>query len=213
VDQGIQQQRREIVINTRSELVKLKINTLLANLSSVVSKLRRKPMAMLGFGVVALFVVCAILAPAITSYPPDEVSLQDRFLPPLSPGHVFGTDHLGRDLFTRIVYGARVSILVGVITIAISLFIGGVLGILAGYYGGRLDAVLSRLTELLLAFPYLIFSIGAMAMLGPGFWNLICSFVLPVLASWQRRQKNMLPPQSYWEGQTWRSWCLKSCLT
>ncbi len=100
------------------------------------------------------------------------MNLRDRFSPP-GGKYLLGADHLGRDVLTRILYGARVSILVGVITVTISVAVGGFLGILAGYYGGAFDALMSRLTEILLAFPYLIFAIGAMAMLGPGFWNLI----------------------------------------
>ncbi|MGI6643578.1 MAG: ABC transporter permease [Bacillota bacterium] len=132
-----------------------------------------KPAVVAGI-VVLVYILGAVFAPFITPSEPDSTSLSERLLPPSWVGsHPLGTDHLGRDILTRIVHGARVSILIGVTTVAISMVIGCILGMTAGYYGGLLDAVLGRLTEILLAFPYLIFAIGAMAMLGPGFWNLV----------------------------------------
>ncbi len=133
-----------------------------------------RALATVGLVFVLVFVATAIFAPLIARMPPDGMNLADRFSPPSLTGkYILGADHLGRDVFSRIVYGARVSILVGVITVTISLAVGGTLGVLAGYHGGKLDAALSRFSEILLAFPYLIFAIGAMAMMGPGFWNLI----------------------------------------
>ncbi len=137
-------------------------------------KLRNHPGAVVGGFVILAYVVCAVFAPYIAPYSPDQVALTERFVAP-SPAnaHPLGTDQLGRDILSRVMYGARVSILVGVLTIAISMAVGVGLGLIAGYYQGTFDRVMSRLTDLLLAFPYLIFVIGMMSVLGPGFWNLI----------------------------------------
>lgn len=127
-----------------------------------------------GLIIVVAFACVAILAPVIAPYPPDAVDLDSWLIPPgVGSGHLLGTDQLGRDILSRIIYGSRVSILVGLTTICISSVVGVGLGMLAGYYGGLIDRVLARFTELLLAFPYLIFVIGTMAVMGPGFWNLV----------------------------------------
>jgi peptide/nickel transport system permease protein len=161
-------------MSTRIALFRLRLRLWTANAGSLSRRLRKNKLAVLGFFLVLLFIAAAVFAPVIAKVPPDRMNLADRFAPPSLGGkYILGADHLGRDVFSRIVYGARVSILVGVITVAISMLIGGTLGVLAGYYGGVLDAFLSRFSEILLAFPYLIFAIGAMAMMGPGFWNLI----------------------------------------
>lgn len=127
-----------------------------------------------GLIIVIAFAIVGILAPVIAPYEPDAVDLDSWLLPPgLRSDHLLGTDQLGRDILSRIIYGSRVSILVGLATICISSVAGVGLGMLAGYYGGIVDRLLARFTELLLAFPYLIFVIGIMAVMGPGFWNLV----------------------------------------
>lgn len=136
------------------------------------------PIALVGGIIVLVYVLGAIFAPQITVHDPTRGNLRLRFNPPAwnaggSWEYPLGTDAQGRDLLTRIVYGARVSLLVGLLSVSISVLIGGTLGALAGYYRGRLDAVISRLADLLLAFPFLIFAIGVMAFMGPGFTNLI----------------------------------------
>jgi peptide/nickel transport system permease protein len=140
--------------------------------------LRRHPVALLGGVVIVLYVLAAIFAPYITVHDPELGNLRSRLLPPAwAEGgtwlYPLGTDGQGRDIYTRIVYGARVSLLVGVLSVGISVAIGLVLGAWAGYYRGRTDAVISRFADLLMAFPFLIFAIGVMAFLGPGFTNLI----------------------------------------
>jgi len=148
------------------------------NLAEFFGELRQHPIALLAGVIVLLFILGAIFAPNITRYSPYIGSLRDRLQPPMwqeggSPEHIFGTDAQGRDLATRIVYGARVSLAVGILTVVISVAVGGATGSLAGYYRGKLDTGLSRFTDLLLAFPFLIFAIAMMAFIGPGFGNLI----------------------------------------
>ncbi len=141
-------------------------------------ELRKHPVAVAGGIVVILYVLAAIFAAQITWHDPELGSLRNRLVPPvfLAGGtwdFPLGTDPQGRDIYTRIVYGARVSLLVGILSVGISVVIGVALGALAGYRRGRIDSLLSRFADLLMAFPFLIFAIGMMAFLGPGFVNLI----------------------------------------
>ncbi|MFH2099946.1 MAG: ABC transporter permease [Pseudomonadota bacterium] len=147
------------------------------NLSGVLGGLRENPAAMISGAIVLFYILVAVLAPWITPAHPNEGNLARRLSQP-NPAHWFGTDGLGRDLLSRTMYGARVSILVGLLSVGLCVLFGVSLGLLAGYYRGWLDAVLSRFSELLLAFPYLISAIGMMAFLGPGFWNLVWALAL-----------------------------------
>lgn len=136
------------------------------------------PVALAGGIVILVYLLGAVFAPQITSHDPALGNLRLRFQPPAwqeggSWEYPLGADAQGRDLLTRIVYGARISLLVGGLSVGISVLVGGALGALTGFYRGRLDAVISRLADLLLAFPFLIFAIGVMAFMGPGFTNLI----------------------------------------
>jgi ABC-type dipeptide/oligopeptide/nickel transport system permease subunit len=141
-------------------------------------ELGRHPAALAGGIIVLLFVLAAVFAPYITTHNPELGSLRQRLVPPAwieggQSDFPLGTDMQGRDLLTRIIYGARISLLVGFLTVAISVVVGAVLGALAGYYRGALDTILSRFADLLMAFPFLIFAIAMMAFIGPGFGNLI----------------------------------------
>ncbi len=148
------------------------------NLAEFLRELGQHPIALLGGVIVLLFILAAIFAPQLTVHNPEMGSLRQRLDPPAWAAegdwaYPLGTDAQGRDLFTRIIFGARISLLVGVLTVAISVAIGTALGALAGYYRGWLDTVLSRFADLLMAFPFLIFAIAMMAFVGPGFGNLI----------------------------------------
>lgn len=134
--------------------------------------MRRNPIGLLSGVVVVVYGLVALFAPWISPYDPTTTNLMARLAPPTAE-HPFGTDALGRDILSRTIYGARISILIGIATVVVSASVGVFLGTLAGYFGGSLDRWISRATELLLAFPYLIFAIGMMAFLGPGFVNLI----------------------------------------
>jgi peptide/nickel transport system permease protein len=127
---------------------------------------------------VIIYVFSAIFAPQITTKDPTLGDLRKRLLPPSwqeggDSTYPLGTDDQGRDLLTRIIYGSRISLAVGLLSVGISVAIGTILGMLAGFYRGLLDEVLSRFADLLLAFPFLIFALGVMAFMGPGFGNLV----------------------------------------
>lgn len=157
---------------------RIRLRLLRANLREFWIELRSRPLALLGGIVVVLYLLAALLAAQISPHDPTLGNLRVRLLPPAwqekgDPSYLLGTDDQGRDLLSRIIYGSRVSLLVGLLSVGISVAVGTGLGALAGYYRGALDQVLSRFADLLLAFPFLIFAIGMMAFLGPGFWNLI----------------------------------------
>lgn len=149
----------------------------LPQILGVLRKVLRSPVGAASAAVILAYVLVAVFAPVVAPYAPDATDLGARLRPP-SAEHRFGTDGLGRDILTRVLYGARVSLLVGSLTVAITATFGTVLGVLGGFYRGTFDAVSGRLTELLLAFPYLIFAIGMMAFLGPGFANLVLALSL-----------------------------------
>lgn len=131
--------------------------------------LLRNPIGLVGTTIVALTILLAILAPVISPYDPANQDAE-RLLGP-SPDHYFGTDELGRDTFSRIIYGARVSLEVGIIAVAVSLVLGGTLGILAGFFGGFVDSVIMRFVDILFAFPGLILAIVIAGLLGPSSRN------------------------------------------
>jgi peptide/nickel transport system permease protein len=137
---------------------------------------RNKP-AMLGLAFVILFIAAAILAPVIAPYGPLEGQLSDRLLPP-SPEHLMGTDLQGRDQFSRILYGAQVSLLVGVVAVALALAMGGMIGAAAGGIGGRADSILMRSTDVLLAIPGILLAIGIVAWLGRGMVQLMLAIAI-----------------------------------
>src|SRR3954466_11710749 len=136
----------------------------------VLRRLLRAPLALTGLIVLVIAVLVALLAPVLAPYPPTQTSFASTFLPPGSPGHVLGTDSLGRDILSRIIYGTRASLIVGVLSVLLALVVGVPLGLLAGYFG-KLDSVISRLTDLVLAFPFLILAVGLAAIRGASLSN------------------------------------------
>jgi peptide/nickel transport system permease protein len=136
-----------------------------ANRRRVFRRLRRNPLAVAGFVVVIVALALALLADLVAPYPFARTDSSAVLAPP-SAAHWFGTDYLGRDQFTWVLYGLRASVTVGVMAVGVSMIVGVPLGLLAGYYG-ILDPLVSRLTDTLLAFPFLILAVGLAAILGP----------------------------------------------
>lgn len=142
----------------------------------------RNRLAVIGAVLILFFIGMALAAPWIAPHSPTETNLDRRLQAPFwAPGgsydHPLGCDHLGRDLISRIVYGSRVSILIAVVVVSLTMLIGLVTGLLAGYFGGLLDAFISRIVDVLLAFPFLIFALAVTAALGPGLVNMILALV------------------------------------
>ncbi|MCC6703511.1 MAG: ABC transporter permease [Thermomicrobiales bacterium] len=140
-------------------------------------------MAMFGAIVYLAIALMALLAPVIAPHDPGAQQLLDRLKPPAlmaggSTEHLLGTDNLGRDILSRLIYGARVSIVVGLVTVTICAVFGSLLGAIGGYLGGRIDYLLVLLLDIWMAFPFLVLAIAMSAVLGPGPMNLILALVL-----------------------------------
>ncbi|HSJ19657.1 MAG TPA: ABC transporter permease [Nocardioidaceae bacterium] len=127
-------------------------------------------LAVVGLVILALVLTAALFGSALAPYGINQIDVANRLQPP-SPDHWFGTDELGRDIFSRVLVAARVSLQVGVIAVGISLAAGVTLGLVAGYYGGRVDDVVMRLMDMLFAFPAILLAIAILAVLGPGIAN------------------------------------------
>ncbi len=163
-------------------LWRIRLKLLQRNLKQFMKELLAHPTALIGGIIVILYILAAVFAPLITSRNPALGDLHNRLIPPGwqnggSWKFLLGTDQQGRDLLTRIIYGARVSLLVGSLSVIISVLVGVTLGALAGFYRGKVDSIISRFADLLLAFPFLIFALGVMAFLGPGIGNLIMALI------------------------------------
>ena len=126
-----------------------------------------------GFGavVLAVIVVLALLTPILPLHPPNATNTANRFLRPLSDGHLLGTDHLGRDLLSRLMWGTRLSLAVGFAAALVAGLLGAAIGVMAGYFGGRTDNVTMRGVDMLMAFPYILLALAIVAVLGPGLLN------------------------------------------
>jgi len=144
----------------------------------------RRPGAVFGAIVIVVFVFVALTAPIIAPQDPNEIETRARRDPP-SAEHRMGTDELGRDVLSRVIYGARISLQVGIIAIGIALTAGTLLGVLAGYFGRHVDTVIMRLTDIMLAFPGILMAIAIVAILGPGLYNVMIAVgieAIPVYA-------------------------------
>ena len=136
------------------------------------SMFRKNKMVFFGIVVVGLLSITALLAPVIATYNPLSINIERALLAP-SRAHIFGTDHLGRDLFSRVVYGSRISLSIGFIAVGISLFIGIIIGSIAGYYGRAIDTVLMRFVDIMLCFPSFFLILAVVAMLQPSIFNIM----------------------------------------
>lgn len=140
-------------------------------------QLRKNKFALVGIGIVIFFILMAIFAPLITQYTYDEQSLVNRLQPP-SAEHWFGTDDVGRDIFTRIAYGARLSLKVGALAVSGALVFGTLLGIIAGYYGRWVDTIISRIFDIVLAFPSILMAIAIVSILGASLNNALLAIAI-----------------------------------
>ena len=140
-------------------------------MSNFLKLLFRNRLAGLGAIVLTLIVLLVLLIPLLPLPDPNATNTADRFLRPLSAGHLLGTDHLGRDLLARLLHGTRVSLAIGLVSAFLAAFFGSAIGIIAGYFGGRIDNLIMRGIDMLMAFPYILLALAIVAALGPGLMN------------------------------------------
>ena len=152
-------------------------------------KLKRYPL--IPGVIIFIFIFLAIFGEALAPYPPNGVSLRERFLPPAwqsggKTDHLLGTDNLGRDMLSRIMAGARVSSIVALLAITLGGFVGAALGIISGYYGKRVDAIVMRVVDATLAFPIILLAILLCMILGPSLQNVVISLGIVLWARFAR---------------------------
>lgn len=140
--------------------------------------LTRNPLALLGLGILVVLIAVSTLAPWIAPHDPLAQELTNRLQPPGSPGHLFGTDELGRDILSRIIHGASITLYIVTLVAVTAPVVGLVIGTLAGYVGGWTDTVLMRLTDIFLAFPRLVLALAFVAALGPGIENAVLAIAI-----------------------------------
>lgn len=150
-----------------------------------VRDLFRRRSAQIGGLIVLLLVLMAIFAPLIAPYDPYAINVKDRLQPP-NLTYLFGTDDLGRDLFSRVIYGARTTIQTGVVVVLIAASLGSLIGLIAGYYGGVVDLLLMRVIDIMLAFPYILLALAIVATLGPSLQNALIAIGLAYVPGWAR---------------------------
>jgi peptide/nickel transport system permease protein len=143
-----------------------------AGLLDIWNRLRKNHLALFGLVIVVLLVFFAITADIVAPYKYDQQNLMKAFESP-SKEHFFGTDEFGRDIFSRIIHGSRISLQVGMIAVGIAVIFGGLLGSVAGYYGGRIDNLIMRAMDILLSIPSILLAIAIAASLGPGLYNMM----------------------------------------
>ncbi|TAH75022.1 MAG: ABC transporter permease [Anaerolineaceae bacterium] len=137
----------------------------------VIKRFRKHKLAVASLYFLSFITILAILAPIIAPYDPNKVST--AFSRPPSLKHWLGTDQIGRDMFSRLLYATRISLFVGFAATVISTFIGVILGLIAGYFGGVVDIIIMRITDTIMSFPYILLVLVAAAIFGPGLWNII----------------------------------------
>lgn len=168
--------------------------------NNVWNKLRRNKTAMIGLVIVVFMMAMAILAPMIATHDPNAIKPSETYLGFGEKGHIFGTDEFGRDLFSRIVYGARISLIAAIGGTFVGGIVGILLGLIAGYAGGIVDAVIMRFMDGLLAFPFVLLAIILMTILGSGLQNVILAIGIgnvPTFARVVRGQVHIVKNEEY----------------
>jgi len=156
-----------------------------------ISQLWRNKTAILGLIIITIFILSAIFAPYLSPYDPVETSLYDQLKPPVwhlkgKWENILGTDDLGRDILSRLIYGARVSLLVSVVSVGLAFIIGTLLGCLSGYYKGPMDSTIMRIMDIILAFPYILLAIVVVAYLGPSLQNAMIAIAITYVPRFAR---------------------------
>jgi len=144
----------------------------------VLRQLKSEPLAIISAGVLLILLISAVFAPWLAPADPFKASMLKRLLPIGSPGYLLGTDELGRDMLTRLMYGGRLSLLMGILPVLSAFFIGTTLGLIAGYLGGRVNMVIMRTLDIFYAFPSVLLAVAISGALGPGLSNSLIALTL-----------------------------------
>ena len=152
---------------------------------------RRRRLPLIPLSIIGVFVLMAILAPVLSPADPHSQSLRNRFKPPVwmeggTTAHLLGTDRLGRDMLARIIWGSRVSLAAGVVTVLLASAFGAAVGLVAGYYGGRTDAALMRITDATMSFPVILLALILAVTVGPSFTNVVVAIAVILWARYAR---------------------------
>lgn len=153
--------------------------------AETMKSLRKNRMAMVGLVVLAILVFACIFAPYLSPYEPDGQMVREKFIAP-NAQHWFGTDNLGRDILTRILYGGRISLIIGLIAAVMSALMGTILGSIAGFYGGKIDNIVMRIVDVMMAIPSMLLSIALVAALGNKVQNVILAVAIASAPSCSR---------------------------
>ena len=148
-------------------------------------RLRKNKSAMLGLIILVLLILCAVFADFIAPHPYDLQDYAHTFESP-SAEHLFGTDNFGRDILSRVIHGARISLVVGFSSIITAIIVGGLLGAISGYYGGRLDNILMRAMDILMSIPGMLMAISLAAAMGPGLTNMVIAIAIADIPGYAR---------------------------
>lgn len=149
-------------------------------------RLFQRPPAVIGLAGVAVVTIAAIFAPLLSPYSPVASSFQHILAPLFAPGHVLGTDELGRDVLSRLIYGAQPTLEVGILATGLALVVGVPIGLMSGYYRGAADMIAMRITDVVLAFPFLLLAIGFAAIFGPSLRNVVIALGIASLPGFVR---------------------------
>ena len=150
---------------------------LMEHFGQITYLIKKSPLTLIGMVIVVMLLLVAVFAPYIAPYDPEEINPPDRLKPP-GWEHLCGTDTAGRDVFSRIVYGSRISIRIGVTVVALAAVFGSLIGIFSGYMGGRVDECIMRITDIFFSVPYLILAMAIAAALGPSLANTMISLAI-----------------------------------
>jgi len=149
-------------------------------------RFRGNPLSVFGFSILVLLVIVAIIGPWIAPHDPLRQVLSDRLLPPGSASHWLGTDQLGRDILSRIIYGSRLTLSIAILVVVVVVPIGLLIGTTAGFFGGWVDNVLMRVTDIALAFPKIVLALAFAAALGPGVFNAVIAISITAWPAYAR---------------------------
>ena len=154
--------------------------------NSFIKKLLRNKTAVVGMIIITITIISAIFSPFLSTHDPNKVNTEEACLKPGENGHIFGTDEYGRDLYSRIVYGSRISIIVGVCATTLGAILGIILGIISGYKGGITDTIIMRFVDGMFAFPFILLAIVMMTVFGSGLQNVVLAIGIANIPSYAR---------------------------